>query len=42
MKGVDAPELSHPRGIEAKLALQAITGTWLSCQLTEAMMIGSN
>jgi endonuclease YncB( thermonuclease family) len=34
LKGVDAPELSHPSGIEAKLALQGIIGPSLTCQLT--------
>src|SRR5262249_40081213 len=35
LKGVDAPELSHPSGIEAKLALQEIIGSSsLACAFT--------
>jgi endonuclease YncB( thermonuclease family) len=34
LKGVDAPELSNPDGIEAKLKMQEIAGTWLTCRVT--------
>jgi micrococcal nuclease len=34
LKGVDAPELSQPGGLESKRAMQAIVGAWLTCQLT--------
>jgi endonuclease YncB( thermonuclease family) len=34
LKGVDGPELSHPGGIEAKILMQKIVGTSLTCRLT--------
>jgi endonuclease YncB( thermonuclease family) len=34
LKGVDAPELNQPGGLEAKRAMAAIAGSWLKCELT--------
>jgi endonuclease YncB( thermonuclease family) len=33
LKGVDAPELNQPGGLEAKHAMAAIAGSWLKCEL---------
>jgi endonuclease YncB( thermonuclease family) len=34
LKGVDAPERASPGGAEASVALRAIVGNWLRCELT--------
>jgi micrococcal nuclease len=34
LKGVDAPERANPGGAEATVALRAIVGNWLRCELT--------
>ena len=41
LKGVDAPELSHPSGIEAKLTMQTIAGACGSRRKTqEELLVG--